>query len=115
MTRFATFARAGDFWVFGDDQAGHLVRVLYEDQFFEIKQTDPEVADFGKFVWLSTLLPDTAVVAVSSAMTVPASGEAIHKVEFYLVERTVSQSSIAQKIEAVKYTESITLEDKTAL
>ena len=81
MTRFAAFARAGDFWVFGDDQAGHLVRVLYEDQFYEIKQSSPEVADFGKFVWLSTLLPDTAVVAVSSAM----ASTGTRKVEFFKV------------------------------
>ena len=105
-TRFASFQRYGDFWVFGDDQNGaQKVTVLAEgaNQVIEITQPLSDVVEFGRYVWISSdndgdASKENIIIAIS-AMTSIAEDNIQGKIEFHrLVPTTNSDSSLTYNV-----------------
>ena len=109
ITRFNTFTRIGNFWIFGDDQADGVfgsdrkVTVLAHDHIITFTATQLE--DFGKYVWIcddgaqettneTDLESDTGsvLIAIYSGHSWRTSGQVFvgtptaGKVEFYRIK-----------------------------
>ena len=95
LSRFETFQRDGEFWIFGNDRfpTDRRVTILAFEQIITVTNAKLLKGDYGEHVWISVQSSEEAVVAVSSNL----SKEPLYRstIDFYKVLRVATTTDEA--------------------